>query len=107
LDNCARDGEPALRAWATRITGELGEGTTAGHERLLKLAADPDASVRAAVATALRQFGSGSLTVDSRPTMKFVPPSLMPVFGELLARASVDGDFYYPHIVWMAMEPRV
>jgi putative heme-binding domain-containing protein len=31
----------------------------------------------------------------------------MPHFRELLARPSVEGDFYYPHIVWMAMEPRV
>src|SRR5262249_24341172 len=28
-------------------------------------------------------------------------------FRELLCRPSVEGDFYYPHIVWMAMEPRV
>jgi len=28
-------------------------------------------------------------------------------FRELLARPSVDGDSYYPHIVWMAMEPRL
>jgi len=29
------------------------------------------------------------------------------MFAALLARPSADGDFYYPHIVWMAMEPRV
>ena len=28
-------------------------------------------------------------------------------FQALLSRPSVDGDFYYPHIVWMAMEPRI
>src|SRR2546427_3489790 len=28
-------------------------------------------------------------------------------FDALLSRPSVEGDFYYPHIVWMAMEPRV
>jgi putative heme-binding domain-containing protein len=32
---------------------------------------------------------------------------LIPHFRELLSRPSVEGDFYYPHIVWMAMEPRV
>ncbi|PYL01767.1 MAG: hypothetical protein DME19_00485 [Verrucomicrobia bacterium] len=29
------------------------------------------------------------------------------IFQGLLSRQSVDGDFYYPHIVWMAMEPLV
>src|SRR6185436_14764377 len=33
--------------------------------------------------------------------------TFLPVFTELLARPSVEGDLYYPHIVWMAMEPRV
>src|SRR6185369_356981 len=32
---------------------------------------------------------------------------LKPHLQALLSRPSVEGDFYYPHIVWMAMEPRV
>jgi len=36
------------------------------------------------------------------PTWNITKP-----FRELLSRPSVEGDFYYPHIVWMAMEPRV
>src|SRR5207247_31671 len=58
------------------------------------------------VATALRQFGSGSLTVDAGPAA-LSAVDLLPHFRKLLSRPSVDGDFYYPHIVWMAMEPRV
>src|SRR5206468_1855489 len=33
--------------------------------------------------------------------------ALVASLKELLERASIAGDFYYPHIVWMAMEPLV
>jgi putative heme-binding domain-containing protein len=76
---------------------------------------DDDASVRAASATAARQFASSSLTVDeyspyitseiSRPQAD-VENNLLMVVGNLIERPSVNGDFYYPHIAWMAVEPR-
>jgi putative membrane-bound dehydrogenase-like protein len=125
-DRAALDKSPAVRAWAARMTGER----AARYEprslifpfrypgdaefiklngyagRLLKLAADPESSVRAAAAASLRQFTSGSLSVNT-PRANLASLSLTPYFEALLARPSVAGDTYYPHIVWMAMEPRV
>jgi len=110
---------PVIRAWAGRFIGETRDARQMG--RLLSLARRSDATSRAACAVALRQFTSGSLTVDTPPPPLLKAdnetfplsvdekgdPAILPVFKELLARPSVEGDFYYPHIVWMAMEPRV
>lgn len=70
------------------------------------LETDVDPAVRATAASALRQITAGSLTGNARPSAAV---ALMDKdhFKNLLARPSVEGDFYYPHIVWMAMEPRV
>jgi putative heme-binding domain-containing protein len=76
-------------------------------QRLQTLSGDSEPSVRAAVAVALRCFTSDSLTVDTPSSSVLAKSDLLPHLRELLARPSVDGDFYYPHIVWMAMEPRV
>ena len=47
------------------------------------------------------------MTVNSPPPVTKEATELTPHFRELLSRPSVEGDLYYPHIVWMAMEPRV
>jgi putative membrane-bound dehydrogenase-like protein len=106
LDFCARDDNSSIRRWAARLTGERTQISQAGIRRLAKLASDTEESVRAGVAVALRQLISGSLTVDTTPN-SVTRADLTSHFRELLARPSVDGDYYYPHIVWMAMEPRV
>ena len=101
IGGLADDREPVLRTWASRL---IGEAQT--QVRLLdKLAKDKDPSVRAAAATAVRQMAAGNLTVDD----KDLSPTRNPQdeYKALLARHSVTGDFYYPHIVWMSMEPRV
>src|SRR5207302_8041955 len=64
-----------------------------------------EVSVRAAVAVALRQINSGSFTVDS--STEYVAPHLFATFEPLLQRPSPTNDLYYPHIIWMAMEPRL
>jgi putative membrane-bound dehydrogenase-like protein len=109
--------EPELRSWSARIIGNDRNGDGDSVEAinvqkedlkaLQKLSEDADPYVRASVAVALRQFLSGSLTVNTPPRFSAEQIDLLPHFRELLARPSVDGDLYYPHIVWMAMEPRV
>ncbi|HKX61060.1 MAG TPA: PVC-type heme-binding CxxCH protein [Verrucomicrobiae bacterium] len=97
----AGDSEPVLRAWAARLIGEA----QIQVKLLDKLAGDKDPTVRAAAATAIRQMTAGALTVgakDSAPTR-----NLQDEFKTLLGNPSVSGDSYYPHIVWMSMEPRV
>ena len=107
LLRAASDAAPETRLWAARFLGEHAVNTAPRLDALAKLAGDSNEIVRAAVATALRQFTSGSLTVDTPAPASAAKADLLPHFRELLARPSVPGDTYYPHIVWMAMEPRV
>jgi putative heme-binding domain-containing protein len=107
LDAAARDHLAEIRTASARFTAERHGPNASALTRLEKLSADAEPTVRAAVATALRQFVSGSLTVNTAPRATVETRKLLPHLKELLARPSVEGDFYYPHIVWMAMEPRV
>jgi hypothetical protein len=68
---------------------------------------DSDPTVRAAAAVAVRQIFSSALTIDAGPEGQVSDDTEKTLFGNLIQNASVEGDFYYPHIVWMAMEPRV
>ncbi|HTG45040.1 MAG TPA: HEAT repeat domain-containing protein, partial [Verrucomicrobiae bacterium] len=95
---------PELRAWAARW---IGAHPTANLEPLTRLCEDADATVRAAAATALRQKTSGALTVDTVPPVALETKELLPLFSALLHRPSLEEDTYYPHIVWLAMEPQV
>ena len=111
LDFCAGDKAPEMRLWAARLTGEgEGEGEGASRDevaraRLQKLAEDPEDSVRLAVAVALRQWNSGSLTVDTPPG---VPSAgVLPIFQTLIAASAEFHDATLPFLIWMAMEPRV
>jgi putative heme-binding domain-containing protein len=91
-----------------RLTGEL--GTYLPNEPFRQLVEDPDPAVRAAVAVALRQFTAGSLTIDLPPSqwMSPVPDSeLFRLCQRLISQPSEPADLYYPHIVWMTMEPRI
>lgn len=107
LDAWATDPQPDLRVWSARYTGETRNTDSLSLQRLRRLAADPEPRVRAAAAVALRQITAGSLTVTRPQASPGARPDLAPHLQELLARPSVAGDFYYPHIVWMAMEPLV
>jgi putative membrane-bound dehydrogenase-like protein len=107
LGKIAKDDAVAIKIWAARLIGERGDTSRSNLRLLTQLAEDHDPSVRGAVATALRQFASSSLTVDAKPISSGPIPPLDTQFKELLARPSVPADTYYPHIVWMAMEPRV
>ncbi|MEY3546468.1 MAG: hypothetical protein RLZZ313_829, partial [Verrucomicrobiota bacterium] len=65
LDEAADTSVPSLRMWAARFTGENNRITERVHKRLELLATDENPTVLAAVATALRQFSGGSLTVNT------------------------------------------
>src|SRR6266487_1116061 len=106
LEYAASHPSPVIRSWVARLTGENHEAAGLNTPRLVTLAFDSNATVRAAAAVALRLFTSSSLTVNT-PAPESTNGVVSWCFKELLANASVEGDFYYPHIVWMAMEPRV
>jgi len=99
--------DPAMRAWTARMIGEAHLPVDDSLKTLERLATDPDPTVRAETAVALRCLVSGSMTVNTRVSFEASHLDLLPHFRALLARPSVEGDLYYPHIVWMAMEPRI
>lgn len=107
LNTAANDQEAPVRAWAARLTGERRSVSEAAGERLFQLAGDQDPSVRLAVATALRQYTSGSLTVNTPPPVTVEDDSVSRILVELI-RASADGrDPVLPFMIWHAAEPLI
>jgi len=105
LEKLAVDKEPAMRTWAARLTGERLQVSEQALGRLHSLAADRDASVRLAVATAARQFVSGSLTVNTPGPQPGAEPKTSEILVELV-NSSADGkDPFIPFMIWMAGEP--
>ncbi|MEY2408131.1 MAG: hypothetical protein QOF48_801 [Verrucomicrobiota bacterium] len=99
-------------AWTARFIGESAGDFKPAQQKIAfsmldHLAAEPEAATRAAAAVALRQFSAPALTIDSTVPPAVPTSAVLAHFKPLMARPSVNGDFYYPHIVWMAMEPRV
>src|SRR2546422_6515025 len=109
-----------MRSWAVRFAAEdiahfkRLPGTRkdiAFYERMLgqleKLAGDPDPSVRLAVATAARQFVSGSLTVNTPPAAPLRELITGPILSRLWFSSRDAKDPLIPFMCWMALEPIV
>jgi putative membrane-bound dehydrogenase-like protein len=105
LDLAAASDLAPARAWAARFIGERGEQSEQAYRRLARLAADPDASVKLAVATAVRQFVSSSLTVDSKPPGPVMSQGVAFVLSSLIKQPGVANDPVIPFMTWMALEP--
>lgn len=107
FEETVKDTNAAVRAWTARLIGERGYPFELSLKSLKKLARDPDDSVRLAVATAARQFNSGSLTVDTPPAI----PTLEVVMGGILSDLHKSPfhpeDPVLPFVYWMALEPIV
>jgi putative membrane-bound dehydrogenase-like protein len=107
LDSFANDKDPAVRTWVARLSGERRQANDESFERLKKLAADADSSVRLAVATACRQYSSSSLTVNT-PVPEDVSNFKVGAILEIVVRHSADAkDPLIPFMVWMASEPGI
>jgi putative membrane-bound dehydrogenase-like protein len=105
LDGVAASDLAPARAWAARITGEGSEQNEQTYRRLYKLSTDSDASVKLAVATALREFVSGSLTVNTPPRNPPATQGLALVLSSLVSQPGVGADPLIPFMTWMALEP--
>ena len=107
LDEAVTATEPALRQWAARLTGEWNQCTDSSIQRLKRLAADEVAAVQSAVASALRQFSSGSLTVNTPPRTDSSTsgPFVAEIAEALLDHAKDTTDRDLPFLLWMALEP--
>ena len=100
---------PSLRMWAARFTGENNRLTERVQKRLELLATDENPTVLAAVATALRQFSGGSLTVNTPPShdIAVLGPLVTAVAEKLLGTAKASTDRDLPFLLWMALEPNL
>jgi len=109
LDEAADASLPSLRLWAARFTGENNRLTERVQKRLELLAADENPTVLAGVATALRQFSGGSLTVNTPPghDIAVLGPLVTTVAEKLLGTAKASTDRDLPFLLWMALEPNL
>lgn len=107
LDNVAGSDLAPARAWAARFTAERGEQSEPNYRRLYKLSTDPDASVKLAVASAVRQFVSGNLTVDTKPANPVMTQPVSFVLSSLVKQPGAGNDPVIPFMTWMALEPMV
>jgi putative membrane-bound dehydrogenase-like protein len=103
LSNLAGDKDPVIRMWVARFTGERQLVSEASLARLQTLAEDSDPAVRLATATAIRQFVSGSLTVDTPAPVE--RPEVSRVLITLITSSSNAKDPLIPFMIWMAGEP--
>ncbi|ODU23596.1 MAG: dehydrogenase [Verrucomicrobia bacterium SCN 57-15] len=104
LELAAEDKEAPIRAWAARLIGERDEATLEMSAVLEKLGQDNDPAVRLAVATAVRQFVSGSLTVNTPPE-NMPEAKIGPILANIYFHAQSANDPVIPFMLWMAIEP--
>jgi len=115
LEQLMQDSEPAIRAWAVRLTADnlRDRGTDSKQEGqeppieqtlelLERLASDREPSVRLAVATACRQLASGSLTVDTAPDREV---RIEKILAALIQSSARDKDPLLNFMIWEAGEP--
>jgi putative membrane-bound dehydrogenase-like protein len=107
LDAAAKDSHVPARAWAARFTGERGELNDKVTSRLGILSQDNDVTVRVAVASAVRQFTSGSLTVDTPPHGNYPKRAFAGILGNLIMHPGGGDDPLLPFMIWEALEPGV
>jgi len=101
------DSHFAMRTWAARLTGERRSSDPVALTRLQVLAEDRDPTVRNAVATALRQYSSGALTINRPSTSNATLSDLGPTFARLIRASASEDDPLIPFMTWMALEPWV
>jgi putative membrane-bound dehydrogenase-like protein len=99
------DKEAALRAWSARLAGERRSGSEDVVSGLQTLGRDPDPSVRLAVATAAREFVSGSLTVDTPLPESADVIDTTRILISLVGSSSDAQDPLIPFMIWEASEP--
>lgn len=105
LEKTAEDSFPAVRAWTARLIGERGQPFGFSMKALATLARDKEDFVRLAVAAAARQFNSGSLTVNTPPSIPLHEVVMGGVLSDLHKSPFHPEDPVLPFVYWMALEP--
>ena len=107
LDKVANDREPAIRAWAARLTGERRNNSPASLERLIHLASDHDPTVRLAVAVAARQHVSDFLTLNKQPSNGSGQPDPGLILAPLVQASADEEDQTLHFLIWTVAEPKI
>lgn len=107
LDQLVHDQEAAIRTWVARLTGERATASESAMARLKTLASDSDNSVRLGVATAARQFVSGSLTIDTPVSSGVENADTGAILASLVKHPGSANDPVLPFMIWMAAEPAI
>lgn len=102
-----KDKDPAVRAWTARLMGERGWAMPDTMKWLYDLSKDEDITVRSAVAVAARQFVSGSLTVNSKPSIPIREVVTGGVLSGLWFSTKGTNDPTFTFLYWMAVEPLI
>lgn len=105
LDRAAGDADPAVRMWAARFTGDRPLTAPEAGDRLIRLAADPETTVRSAVATACRQHVSGQLTINTPAPAGEDPKIVSRALVALISASKADPDATLRFLIWTAAEP--
>ncbi len=105
LDRYVEDTEAGIRQWVARLTGERRIASEMVEQRLIALASDRDPSVRLGVATAVRQFVSSSLTINTPVPAELAHANPGVVLGELIRTSADAKDPLIPFMIWLAAEP--
>lgn len=94
---------PSLKRWmAARYIGELRNSSDEALAALEAAAADPDPATRLAVATAVRQLVSESLTINRKVNTSVRVDKIL---TKLIRSSSDAKDPLIPFMIWMASEP--
>ncbi len=103
LELAAKDKEPVLRTWAARFIGERADATEEMGNILIPLGGDENPSVRLAAITAVRQFISGSLTVNT-PQAKPCEANVGAVIKAVYFSEQSATDPLIPFLLWTSTE---
>ncbi|MES2709291.1 MAG: PVC-type heme-binding CxxCH protein [Verrucomicrobiota bacterium] len=120
LAGLAKDPDAGIRGRAINVASQAGRDLTAAgrpseavektlHQLLRDTASDKDPWVRLQVATALRQWVSSKLTVNSPETMlrETEPAQIAPILSVLMEHSSKAEDKTLPFLIWEAFEPKL
>ncbi len=105
LEKLATDSDAVIRTWVARIIGERKERSDTVTSILKALGADENPSVRLAVATAVRQFITDQLTIDTRPDEAPEPDEIAAAaLGPIFNHPQSANDPLIPFMLWMDTE---
>src|SRR5262249_35347015 len=105
LQKLASDTDPVILTWVARLIGERGEHSDSERSILQKLGSDENPSVRLAVLSAVRQFITDQLTIDTQPDEVPDPDEIgSGALEAVYSHPQSASDPLIPFMLWMDCE---